>query len=149
MFWGSKCSRARYSFFWMRFLGWPRVIGALDVQSRQEAAFTEEDAAVLQIVADQVAVAIENARLFQGTEQALEDVQALQRYYVAREWERLSLQRDDLEAEYNSMGTSSLEAAWTPEMEAAWAQESPVVLPTTRGSSPDRFPPLAARPSRF
>jgi PAS domain S-box-containing protein len=50
-----------------------RVIGALDVQSRQEAAFDEDDVAVLQTLADQLAVAIERTRLFEQTQAALEE----------------------------------------------------------------------------
>ncbi len=42
-----------------------QVIGAMTVQSVGEAAFSDEDIAVLQTMADQVAVAIENARLFE------------------------------------------------------------------------------------
>jgi GAF domain-containing protein len=42
-----------------------RVIGVLDVQSTQEAAFSEDDVAVLQTMADQLATAIANARLFE------------------------------------------------------------------------------------
>jgi GAF domain-containing protein len=42
-----------------------QVIGAMTVQSTQESAFSDEDVAVLQTMADQVAVAIENARLFE------------------------------------------------------------------------------------
>ena len=105
-----------------------RVIGALDVQSTQEGAFSREDATVLQTLADQIVVAIENARLFQATQQALEEVQTLQRHYAAQEWERLSVDRDDLKAQYRSLGVPSLETAWTPEMEIAWANESPVAL---------------------
>ncbi len=41
------------------------VIGALTIQSAQEAAFSQEDIAVLQTMADQVANAIANARLFE------------------------------------------------------------------------------------
>ena len=41
-----------------------RVLGALDVQSTQPSAFSEEDIAVLQLVADQTAVAVDNARKF-------------------------------------------------------------------------------------
>ena len=41
-----------------------RVIGALDVQSRAPEAFTQADVDTLQILADQIAVAIENGRLF-------------------------------------------------------------------------------------
>jgi len=48
------------------------IIGALDVQSREPEAFTEEDVAVMQILADQVAMAISNARLFRRVQDALE-----------------------------------------------------------------------------
>lgn len=47
------------------------VLGALDVQSIQSAAFSEEDIAVLQLVADQIAVAIQNARLFTEVQASL------------------------------------------------------------------------------
>jgi len=40
-----------------------KVIGALTIQSEKEAAFSEEDISSLQIMADQLAVAINNARL--------------------------------------------------------------------------------------
>ena len=49
-----------------------RVLGALDVQSTMPAAFTEEDVAVLQVLANQVAIAIENVRLLGETQAALE-----------------------------------------------------------------------------
>lgn len=42
-----------------------RVIGALDVQSTEANAFDENDVIVLQTMADQVAIALENARLLQ------------------------------------------------------------------------------------
>ncbi|MBN1488154.1 MAG: GAF domain-containing protein [Anaerolineae bacterium] len=42
-----------------------RVIGVLDVRSDEFEAFTEEDVAILQTLADQVAVALDNARLFE------------------------------------------------------------------------------------
>ena len=41
------------------------VIGVLDVQSTKLAAFSEEDVIVLQTLADQLAVAIENAKLYE------------------------------------------------------------------------------------
>ncbi|MDW7991076.1 MAG: GAF domain-containing protein, partial [Anaerolineae bacterium] len=54
-----------------------RVIGVLDVQSDQPAAFTEEDVAVLQTMADQIALAIENARLLEESRRALEELERL------------------------------------------------------------------------
>ncbi len=47
-----------------------KVIGALTIQSEKEAAFSEEDISSLQIMADQLAVAINNARLLQDLEKA-------------------------------------------------------------------------------
>ncbi|NIQ80052.1 MAG: GAF domain-containing protein, partial [Anaerolineae bacterium] len=41
-----------------------RVLGTLDVQSAQMNAFSEEDVRIMQSMGDQVAVAIENARLY-------------------------------------------------------------------------------------
>ncbi len=54
-----------------------RVIGVLDVQSVEPAAFTEEDVSVLQTLADQVALAIENARLLEESRRALEELERL------------------------------------------------------------------------
>ncbi len=54
-----------------------RVLGALDVQSVQEAAFDESSIAVLQGMADQIAIALENARLFAETQTALAENQRL------------------------------------------------------------------------
>ncbi len=55
------------------------VIGALDVQSVQANAFTREDAEVLQSLADQIALAIDNARLFQEAQLRVAELQAVQR----------------------------------------------------------------------
>jgi methyl-accepting chemotaxis protein len=51
-----------------------RVIGALDVQSRQEAAFDEDNVAVFHMMADQLATTIENARLLNATQQTVRDL---------------------------------------------------------------------------
>lgn len=49
-----------------------QILGALDVQSTEPQAFSEEDSATLQILAEQLAVAIQNANLFTETEKALD-----------------------------------------------------------------------------
>jgi GAF domain-containing protein/HAMP domain-containing protein len=65
-----------------------RVIGALDVQSTQPNAFTSADAETLSTLADQVAIAIENARLFSEAGQALDESRALYGEYIKRTWEK-------------------------------------------------------------
>ncbi len=54
-----------------------RVIGAMDVQSTQMAAFDEASAAVLQSMADQIAIALSNAVQFQQAQAALQRTRLL------------------------------------------------------------------------
>ncbi|MCD4738685.1 MAG: response regulator [Anaerolineae bacterium] len=51
-----------------------KVIGALTVQSQEKIAFSEEDITSLQAMADQLAVAITNARLLEDLEKAHEQL---------------------------------------------------------------------------
>jgi GAF domain-containing protein len=62
------------------------VIGALDVQSTQTNAFTQDDINVLTTLADQVAIAIQNARLFGEAKRALNESQAMFNKYTQQEW---------------------------------------------------------------
>lgn len=62
------------------------VIGSLDVQSTETNAFSEEDIRALSILADQIAIAIENARLFGETKKALSESRALFEQYTQQEW---------------------------------------------------------------
>jgi GAF domain-containing protein len=63
-----------------------RVIGALTVQSEQPNAFDEDDIAILQGMADALASALENARLFNELQSSLREIQALNRQYIAAAW---------------------------------------------------------------
>lgn len=72
------------------------LLGVLDVQSTEEAAFAQDDIATLQVLADQVAVAIENAKLFAETQSALD---AARRAYgeVSRQaWLKILRSRPDI-----------------------------------------------------
>jgi Na+/proline symporter/GAF domain-containing protein len=81
-----------------------RVIGVLDIQSTEDAAFSEEDVALLQVLADQVALAIENARLVTDTQAALAEMQATQRRYQAQAWMRESDRRAEVLGNYRQPG---------------------------------------------
>jgi GAF domain-containing protein/DNA-binding response OmpR family regulator len=54
-----------------------KVVGALDVQSNQPNAFTDEDVNVLTTLAAQISVAIDNARLFEQAEHRAQDMSFL------------------------------------------------------------------------
>lgn len=64
-----------------------QTIGVLDVQSTKAGAFTENDANTLGILADQVAIAIDNARLFGQTQQARDEAEALYAQIQHQEWD--------------------------------------------------------------
>src|SRR5581483_5059207 len=55
-----------------------RVLGVLDVQALQANAFRLHDVALLEILADQIAVALENARVYRALKHHLAEVVALQ-----------------------------------------------------------------------
>ena len=63
-----------------------QVIGVLDVQSEEPAAFGTEDIATLRILADQIAVAIRNAQLFAESQRTLRDLQRSYDEEVQRGW---------------------------------------------------------------
>jgi GAF domain-containing protein len=67
-----------------------KVVGILDVQSARSEAFHTEDVEVLKILADQVAIAIENSNLFSETRRTLAELQALHRQYLREEWNRVT-----------------------------------------------------------
>jgi len=63
-----------------------RVLGALTVQSDQPDAFTGDTIAVLQSMADQVALALDNARLFNESEEALDNLRRSYGELSRRSW---------------------------------------------------------------
>lgn len=67
-----------------------RVIGALDVQSQEAAAFDEDDVTILQTMADQLAIAIENARLIQRMNQALDELEQAYGHYTQNAWQNFT-----------------------------------------------------------
>ncbi|MGC9397603.1 MAG: GAF domain-containing protein [Anaerolineae bacterium] len=64
------------------------VIGVLDLQSREAEAFTEDTVAVLQLVADQLAVAIENARLLEEMQATVQELTAASGQFTREAWRR-------------------------------------------------------------
>jgi GAF domain-containing protein/HAMP domain-containing protein len=105
-----------------------RVIGALTVQSDRPAAFDQATVVVLQTMADQVAVALDNARLFAEAEEALE---AMRRAYGEMGWRAW---RQTLRA-YGGIGYHISQAGLTRLEEGdttAWRAETRLALESGR-----------------
>jgi GAF domain-containing protein len=63
-----------------------RILGALDIQSDKVNAFDAGDIAIMQILTDQLAVAMEKTRLVEETTRTTQELEATTREYTARVW---------------------------------------------------------------
>jgi GAF domain-containing protein/HAMP domain-containing protein len=64
------------------------IFGALDVQSIKSQAFSQEDVSILSTLAEQVSVAIQNARSFQESQEALLQAEAISMQLSEQQWSK-------------------------------------------------------------
>lgn len=62
------------------------TIGALDIQSTETNAFSQEDVDLFSVLADQVSVAIQNARSLEQAQRALHEVEVASRQLTGQAW---------------------------------------------------------------
>jgi GAF domain-containing protein len=84
------------------------IVGALDVQSTERGAFTQEDIQMLGLLADQVSLAIENARLFEETRRALSEAESIGHQLTREAWARVPVENKLLGYRYSIAGSSPL-----------------------------------------
>ena len=63
-----------------------RVIGALEMHSTKENAFLQQDTDTYQNMSNQVAIALENSRLFTEAQQSIYEMSATQQQYLQGAW---------------------------------------------------------------
>lgn len=74
-----------------------RVLGALNVQSMREADFGPQVIETMQNMGSQVAIALENARLFQEAQQMIREMRAVQQQYLTEGWKGFTSENEALE----------------------------------------------------
>ncbi len=123
------------------------IIGVLDVQSTEPAAFDENDVSILSILADQIAIAIDNARLFGESQQALNELQAVYNQFTRQEWSALASQLDAAGYIHTLSGGRQLnELVQTePIREALMRGEVVIVAPKTADEDPAMVMPVKLR----
>jgi GAF domain-containing protein/HAMP domain-containing protein len=104
------------------------IIGALDVQSTKENAFSNEDIELFSALADQIAIAITNNRLFTETASALEDMESIHRHYLRQEWQKESDKKYIQAYQYTPQGVSALNTAPIEEIPSDVMAGKPVVI---------------------
>jgi GAF domain-containing protein len=111
-----------------------RVIGALDVQSVAEAAFPEESVAILQTLAGQIAVAIDNARLLDEVQASLAEAHAVHRQYLREAWAGFAAARAPAAGfRYVAGSVEPDPEVWLPAMTDAQRQNRVVIAPDEDG----------------
>ncbi len=89
-----------------------RVVGVLDVQSTRAAAFDQSDIAALQGMADQVGVALENARLFQQSQRVVKELDEANRLLVGQGWQDyLTSVGGERHVEFSAEGARTIETS--------------------------------------
>ncbi len=108
-----------------------QVVGVLDVQQNEIAGLDEGDVNLLRSLANQIGVAIRNARLFQEVDNALAEARVAQQRYLQQSWSRVVQTRQGGEYHYQRSGAPELsQAAKTWLEEAAVAGEQMIVVDT-------------------
>ncbi|GAB4418357.1 MAG: hypothetical protein Kow002_05220 [Anaerolineales bacterium] len=113
-----------------------QIIGVLDVQSEQEAAFDDEDVYVLSILADQVSVAIENTRLYDETQRSLTEAETLYRQYLRQAWGRLPKEQRIEGYQYSVGGAKPIQGAKMLQKAKAKKQLQQVAVPIVLRGEP-------------
>ncbi len=90
------------------------VAGVMTLQSAKANAFNEQDVTPLRTIADQIAVAIAYDRVVVVLQDRLQEVEALQRYYVRERWEQFLPTVEQTVFQYTQPGVAALE---TPEID--------------------------------
>lgn len=74
-----------------------RVLGAINVQSTRESDFGPQVIETMRNMAGQVAIALENARLFQEAQQVIRELRTVQQQYLLEGWSGFSEDNEKLE----------------------------------------------------
>jgi len=93
------------------------VIGALDIQSMEPDAFTEDDISTLSVLADQVAIAIQNARLYEQSQRALRDAEIASSQASGVAWKGYAEKMQPKGYRYDGIRPEPLKEALSPSSE--------------------------------
>ena len=112
-----------------------QVVGVLDVQQDKIGSLDEGDENLLRSVANQVAVAIRNARLFDEVQSALTEAQTLQQRFLEQAWDRTKVARRSIGRVQFSLGESkTLDETMTAEARRQALTYKEPTLVTLNGS---------------
>lgn len=99
------------------------IFGVLDMQSEETGGFSQEDLTLMQSIADQVAVAIDNARLFQQAQITAVEAEALARRLTREVWRGIGDKVETTGYVFTKSGVTAAPTEWLPVMAEATQQK--------------------------
>jgi GAF domain-containing protein len=85
-----------------------KVLGALDVQSRESNAFSNEDLETLTTLAELVSIAIQNAKLYEQMDRSLAEAESASRQFFRENWNQLAEESKIMGYRYTAGGAGPL-----------------------------------------
>jgi GAF domain-containing protein len=125
-----------------------QVLGALTVQGDRPGVFDEQTIAVLQTMADQVAVAIDNARLLAESQAALESERQAYGELSRQAWAELLRERTGWGYRYAGQSVVPVGGDWPPEMREAERTGLSVQVPAKAEAGDGAGGPVLSVPLR-
>jgi PAS domain S-box-containing protein len=121
-----------------------KVLGVLDVQSDTVGALTEEDQIMLLGLAGQIAIAIEETRLRQETEENLRELERLTRTMSREGWEVHRREAGPIGYLFDQSDVIPADDFWAPEIGLAMERKA-LAAASTSGDRPIAATPLLVR----
>ncbi len=122
------------------------VIGVLDVQSDQPQAFSQDDVEIMQVMADQLATAIEKARLLGALEDNIKELERTNQQFTKEGWKESGTQKGIVGYHFDK---TRLESTTRLSEQARETLESGSVTYSNHLDKKDRGPRTAAVPVKL
>jgi GAF domain-containing protein len=122
-----------------------RTIGALDIQSTEPNMFDADDLPIFSTLANQVSIAIQNARLFEQAQSALKDAERLTRRLSGEAWSNVRQVHQTLGYRFDGKKSQALDNDARGQDKSKTTISIPVNL---RGESIGTLKLISANPSR-
>jgi DNA-binding LacI/PurR family transcriptional regulator/GAF domain-containing protein len=110
------------------------TFGAVTIQSTTANAFTPEDAASLITMANQIANAIQNTRLYEQSQTALAELESTQRRYLTQAWSEFTKHQAKSGYQRENTQIIPLGNQLLPEVQEAMKEKRSVVLQDDEGN---------------
>lgn len=104
------------------------TIGVLDIQAKTARAFEESDIQTLQVLADQLAAAIENTQLVQRLEGTLTELSILSQTRTRQVWQSVMGRKGNPAYEYDGLQVRPIPQGLSPDLASQMESGRPIVL---------------------